>query len=518
MTTYYAAPEAGSGGQAIGSSSNNGLSQNSPFRIVDFWDEAGPGDELKLLDGHYKGANSMITPPLGLSGSSGSPITISAFNDGGVLIDGEFARTAGFFRDNSWWEVQGMNFRHSPNAVLAVSQGSTDINFRRIVVWDRSSDLSTTSPTASIVLISGSGTTRIKFIDAGFFGVGRKVWSPSQGGVSHVECHRCWMRYEGQPTGGCTATVWYSSSHTKLVDCLITYDAMSVEPGKGQLGMNVITDHDSGGFCTEVEILGTLAYTVAGQRITLSNNHASVRLGPAGTGGIADGDVSCILVDHSAVVVDPAHPWGGIPWFFSTVSQTSSATKIIRNVTSIGKQPSRSSSNWDIQGLFHSSSIPAVGSSVHPWTQSGSSGANLCKFYGTSNPKWPFPMNARIKAATQMAGAYSGPCVGFTISSSGSPLFTPCTPIRKSPRTADVTQDIQNLLGPIPASCWNDANLLASNPPPILTGSTPQFPTSTTVPSSPTGTPSASTTPPIAIDTSGNFVPNVGDCTNASRG
>src|SRR3989338_8507578 len=68
VCTHYASPSGG----------GNGLSQSSPFQITNFWSVAGPGSTLCLLDGTYTGGSSMITPPSGLSGSSGNPITISA--------------------------------------------------------------------------------------------------------------------------------------------------------------------------------------------------------------------------------------------------------------------------------------------------------------------------------------------------------------------------------------------------------------------------------------------------------
>ncbi|MDZ4229973.1 MAG: Ig-like domain-containing protein, partial [Candidatus Veblenbacteria bacterium] len=62
---YYASP----------TGTGNGTSLSSPFKIANFWTVAQPGDTLLLLDGTYRGVDSMIHPPVGLSGTSGNPIT-----------------------------------------------------------------------------------------------------------------------------------------------------------------------------------------------------------------------------------------------------------------------------------------------------------------------------------------------------------------------------------------------------------------------------------------------------------
>ncbi len=91
--TYYASPAGG----------GNGSSSSSPFRINQFWPVASPGDTLLLLDGVYKGSNSMIDPPDYLSGSAGNPITVKALNDGEVEIDGEYARNPVLLKYNDYF-------------------------------------------------------------------------------------------------------------------------------------------------------------------------------------------------------------------------------------------------------------------------------------------------------------------------------------------------------------------------------------------------------------------------------
>src|SRR5262245_14419428 len=79
---YYASP----------TGTGNGLSQSSPFKISNFWAVAKPGTTLCLLNGTYRGVDSMIQPPTLLSGAAGQPVTIRCLNDGACDIDGEGVR------------------------------------------------------------------------------------------------------------------------------------------------------------------------------------------------------------------------------------------------------------------------------------------------------------------------------------------------------------------------------------------------------------------------------------------
>src|SRR5262249_44423618 len=87
----------------------------------------------------------------------------------------------------------------------------------------------------------------------------------------------------------------------------------------------------------------------------------------------------------------------------------------------------------------------------NPWT--GTTGAQLCYRWAneqvTTTPLWPWPMNDRIKAATESAGNYfanGGPgCEASAGDCSGTLGHT---------RTAtDVTAEVQELLGTIPVQC-----------------------------------------------------------------
>ena len=435
---------------------------SSPFRIQDFWPVATPGSTLCLLDGTYRGASNVISPssqgaPSDLSGTSTNPITIRALNDGKVLIDGEFARAPISLRGARWFNIEGINFRNGGGSVIYVAASSQDVNFRRVVAWDA-------NMTRNVHVVLVTGSHRIRFFDAGFFGTGRKIWSPSESQASDVECHRCWIRWEGNTTGGSgPATMRYNSFGVKLIDSLITYDAISMPENycvtngsgecTGEMKSNFTVDNPfgvgafmdswvrSGSACSGARILGSLFYITANQFINQAAGASQLRLGPAGSSSTEGGEIECVHLRHTALIISPQNHTTRRALFLRTVNSAYNRDKIIRNITTVAGVSNYIEGPWDVAGIVHSTKIPSLNSPTHPWTQSGSAGANLCYRYGTTTPKWPFPMNERIRQATAMAGAYRGPC-------------TQCSGTMPRQRTAtNVTAEVEALLGPIPSQC-----------------------------------------------------------------
>jgi hypothetical protein len=100
-------------------------------------------------------------------------------------------------------------------------------------------------------------------------------------------------------------------------------------------------------------------------------------------------------------------------------------------------------SDWRVTNYIKATSVSSVDSQgANPFT--GTAGAQLCYRYVngavTSVPLWPWPMNERIRAATTMAGAYSGPCLN-------------CSGGRQARVVTDVTADVEAMLGTIPSQC-----------------------------------------------------------------
>ncbi|MBM3333811.1 hypothetical protein FJY63_04035, partial [Candidatus Sumerlaeota bacterium] len=210
-THFYASP----------SGSGDGQSEQTPFRIADFWKRAKAGDTLVLLDGVYRGSASMIAPPQGLNGEESRPIVVRALRDGGAEIDGENARHPVKLYRNNWFILEGFN-AHSAHSggrgsasVVELSRSNHNI-VRRICAWDAQ------DANADIFGIHHSEHNLIE--DCAAWGIARKVYSSSQAG-DHTTLRRCWGRWEGCHAVGpkLTYTLAYNNYDMLVENCIGTW-------------------------------------------------------------------------------------------------------------------------------------------------------------------------------------------------------------------------------------------------------------------------------------------------------
>ena len=156
---YYASPN-GTG---------NGLLVSSPFKIANFWSKAGPGKTLCLLDGIYKGSESMIDPPDNLSGREGSPISVRALNSGKVRINGENARNPIFLNTNNYFLIEGVNAHNSKGDVVHIRDSEHNI-IRKVVAWNAAD---------SNNMVFGTVRSSHNLLeDVAGFGVGERLFNP----------------------------------------------------------------------------------------------------------------------------------------------------------------------------------------------------------------------------------------------------------------------------------------------------------------------------------------------------
>lgn len=487
MATYYASP----------SGSGNGTS-GAPFSISNFLAlPPQPGDVLNLLgvdplnDGLYKGSANVLTLPTGVSGTGSAwppadgqnaigsnPITVQAINDGGVLIDGEFARLALFLPGNDWWVFKGINFRNGSGNVAQLGvylvSGSFNNIFRRCGFWDGNMTTNT-----HVFMFISSGFNLVE--DCFFFGAGRNVFhnfGNSDGNIAR----RIWARWEGSTTGGGKLAIQadYAGHGLQCENCLGNWSAQSMP-------VNYFVTDTSGNptstHCTSIEqplaifksaanpgeapaqkIYGSLGYlkptdaTGTGGSLAPCNTALNTQQNWPNT--ILDyryGNNQTIA--HAAMVVSPSHPrfsdrGDGIGIIgFSLGDPTSPGSgNTADHITSVSAFNSPfTGRGWTVTNASTGTSL-----TVSPWTAS-TIGANLCYRWVngvvTTIPLWPWPMNDRIKAATgTQAGRYTGPCPSCTWAGGATQA-----PIRT---ITDVTADIQVLLGSIPSAC------LSTTPPP----------------------------------------------------
>jgi hypothetical protein len=163
--TCYAAPTA-SGWRPAGDPA--GTSQPAtcgtavaPTTVQDFWAVAGPGDTLCLLDGVYRGDDSMLVVPSSVDGTAGFPVTIGSCSprmitgetgreEFAVRIDGEHARQTVSVDESSYITLRDFDAHNADTSVVSLGGSATEcdhITVERVVAWqDPQGSPPTTAP------------------------------------------------------------------------------------------------------------------------------------------------------------------------------------------------------------------------------------------------------------------------------------------------------------------------------------------------------------------------------------
>ena len=221
--TVFAAPTSSNRGGYFASPNGTGNGTfASPFRIADFWKVAKPGDTLNLMDGHYTGPSSMITPPQNLSGTAGNPITILALNDGQVDIDGERTNIPCKLEYNNYFQLEGFNAHHSPfqSSVIMIINANNNV-FKRVIGWESSDG------NVNIWNLRGSSNNLIE--DCAGWGQARKIFGATQRADNNI-FRRCFGRWEGSIVIGPKKvfTLSYNSYNNMAENCVGTWDALKM--------------------------------------------------------------------------------------------------------------------------------------------------------------------------------------------------------------------------------------------------------------------------------------------------
>lgn len=441
------------------------------------------GDTIKLLGNTmqspavYQGANYMLVPPVGKSGTSGSEITIKCSdssgsdNEGACLIDGQFVRRPLLFTTNAWWIIEGINFRNSSRSGISFTTNSSHVTVRRVVVWDANAAYN-----ASTVSVTSSDVT---MEDVAAFGIGRYVFSGAQGS-DNFTCRRCWARWEGSLNVGpklgyqltyngygftcenCLAT-WSAemipTTHTVLNNGIV-WDQDSVTAGVQSLRVNGIQNpvalyrshgEDGTDKCANMKVLGSIGYL--GQLAASRGPLVLMSINVSNSTYAAD----CNTISHTLLAHNPLNDtFNTIPAFDLNQGTTTLTQSTADHITSvIGTVGDSLGSQWTVSNRSTGTTVASV---PNPWTNVGS-GARIC--FKTTNgitgttPLWPWPMNERIKQATGYSGNYwnnGGPGCSASL---GNCVGTPTT----NRAATDVTADIESLFGTIPAECRTDSQV-----------------------------------------------------------
>jgi hypothetical protein len=427
---YYASP----------TGTGNGLSPSTPFQISRFWSVAGAGKTLCLLDGIYTGDSSMINPPDNLSGASGNPITIRALNDGKVTINGQGAWQPVTLIRNNYFVLEGFNAHSSGNdSVLRIGASQHNV-VRRVAVWD--------AEDGNEAIVSAGGSEYTLLEDVAAWGVGRKVFSGSQGG-NYLTCRRCWGRWERSTYTGpkMVYTLAYNNHHMLVENSIGTWSGEK-QPSSYRLQCpGGVTD---GSYC------GT---TMSGVNhpygIFSADGYSGTPPADSGTrlyGSIAylrptDTNVPPHLFDSNIpgngfnfrdnAAYIPRGSFGNVkPMRYIAHSGSGNLLSATRYTAVGGGAAYQISSTWHPANIYQGSNPPSGSIYTNPTY------AKICKRYVngqlTNEPLWPWPMNQRIKEAMVQSGRAA----------------------------VDVTQTIEQMFGPIPVECKKDSLGTAKVPAP----------------------------------------------------
>lgn len=402
--THYASPTGG----------GDGLSEGSPFLISDFMalPDLTAGYHLQLADGVYTGDSSMIATP-GVNGTEADRILVSAKNDGAVRLDGEGVRDPFDFNDDYWW-VQGINARNGGRWIGSIS-GNFNI-LRRVVMWDADTALNN-----AVLQTSNCWGNLIE--DCAGFGNGRRIFSSYESGdgdhtLPGNTYRRCWGM--GRYWEGTTKNVFqigYQGYNDIAENCVGMYDEEGAAWPDDWRAIFIIGRNSKK---TPIEqhaaYIGSIAVLLA------ENDAPKLKFLGQGFGGEGEFDESggnefkdCAFYTERLLKARSSgerrmmslQHYQGDPGKYTNITEIDTA----------GNDP-YSDENWIVTNRVQATSVAGAPS---PFQTTTGSGARV--YYRTVDGElttdllWPWPMDARIRAALTTSGR--DPDVIFRASAGG---------------------------------------------------------------------------------------------------
>jgi hypothetical protein len=427
-------------------------------------------DALELLDGVYRGDNYMLNlashVPNKSGTGAGARCTVRARNDGGVFIDGQFARIPFWTDRNNWWLFEGFDAGNSNDGVATVFQTNNTL-LRRICF---SNNINTNPGTNVHVFQVGgagdaTGTANNTFEDLCIFGVGRNtIIDYINAGANTFR--RVWARHEGwfstATNGGSPVLqLGYDSQHNatleNVITVLATREQMETDTACiGECNSSITIRNDAPGGAAGYKFFGWIAYGQDNSRIPLNGQYMSLR-----GQGAAKVETTDVFLDARAA---PANVRGLV---------TDSATQTVTRATIIklSSTPASTQNNgvWTNVNECNTTAGtvgPLFGSCPNFYTgDTPGTGARNCLEYLngtlTGTKLWPWRMDDRIKAA--LARANAAGTGGGALQGGAGAGYAPNT----------VTSEIAARYGPIPTACNRAGSF------------TPNFPVATDFPSTP---------------------------------
>ena len=416
----------------------DGKSPEKPFRVDSFWLRAAPGQTLCLLDGTYEDAVSMISPPAGLRGAQGSPITIRALHDGKVLLNGHGMRVPVRLHKNDWFVVEGVNACCSSGTVVWIDKSSHNV-IRRTAAWDAAE--------GNYEIFGVHFGNHNLLEDVAGWGIARKTYQSSQGG-NFTTIRRAWGRWEGSHVTGpkMVYTLAYNNYDMLVENSLGTWSGEKMKesyvlldyhgkPYVGRLegtyrnhdvnqpyavfGMDALTKDKSKR--ANARLLGSIAYITAkdvfkAKRLVFVTKLDAVEIADT-LAYIEQGSYPEVwtfgLYGLPSLETSLKLHWppglarsSGFQGSTSSSGGSDGVRLLARNLTSFGGAGPFIAKEWETRNILRGSAPSVYGPTENVFT--ATRGAKLCYRYvdgvHTREPLWPWPMNQRILDATVQSG------------------------------------------------------------------------------------------------------------------
>src|SRR3990167_67926 len=203
--------------------------------------------------------------------------------------------------------------------------------------------------------------------------------------------------------------------------------------------------NDAGTHCLNTKILGSIGYIKSTDTASTLSSY-----------GAAHGwyDQNCLEFRHLLMYIEPGAHTGVTPFIADTIdgAYAPRVDSYVTNLTTIATNSASIAGDWTTS---NNGSYTSVGAAPNVWNGAGSTGARVCYQYVdgtlTSTPLWPWPMDARIRAAVIASGRSADTIFGGTGNS--------------------VTQQMEQIFGAIPSECRTGGTTVTPAPTVSLTAS-----------------------------------------------
>jgi hypothetical protein len=261
--TYYASPSGS--GTTCSSGSPCSVSYALNTKMSD-------SDDLVLKDGTYQGSDYMIRPPSSLDGVEGNPVTISAENDGKVLIDGQDTRIPVSLEGNDWFVLEGFNAANNNSSSgegrIINLYNTRNCIVRRVIGWDA-------NPVTNSMIFNVGGSSTANsvnnlFEDCAGWGPARKIFQNHKcTGATFRRCFARWTYYNNNIINyQMGMTIAYDSEDTIIENCIVTWDAYPTLTKSGMLTVALFGDDEANPAGSPYKLYGSIGYILDSQNVS----------------------------------------------------------------------------------------------------------------------------------------------------------------------------------------------------------------------------------------------------------